>query len=117
MDGGSPLGEFLRARRSVTTPDQVGLPRCGRRRTPGLRRAEVAMLAGVSVDYYTRLEQGRDRHPSDEVLRALARALWFDLDATEHLYELARRQPRKRRTDDRVNEVSPTVLRFVEGCD
>jgi transcriptional regulator with XRE-family HTH domain len=75
------------------------------------------MLAGVSVDYYTRLEQGRERHPSDQVLRALARALWFDLDATEHLYELARRQPRKRRTDDRVNEVSPTVLRFVEGCD
>ncbi|GII44415.1 transcriptional regulator [Planotetraspora silvatica] len=82
-----------------------------------MRRVEVAMLAGVSVDYYTRLEQGRECHPSDQVLRALARALWFDVDATEHLHELARGEPRKRRTADRVEEVNPIVLRFVEGCD
>jgi transcriptional regulator with XRE-family HTH domain len=99
------------------TPDQVGLPLFGRRRTPGLRRVEVAMLAGVSVDYYSRLEQGRECHPSDQVLRALARALSFDLDATEHLYELARGGPRKRRTAEEIDEVSPTVVRFVEGCD
>jgi hypothetical protein len=75
------------------------------------------MLAGVSVDYYTRLEQGRECHPSDQVLRALARALSFDLDATEHLYELARGgPPRKRRAAEEIDEVNPTVLRFVEGC-
>nr|WP_308442331.1 helix-turn-helix transcriptional regulator [Planotetraspora thailandica] len=72
----SPLGEFLRARRQVVGVDQVGLPSGDdRRRTPGLRRNEVALLAGVSVDYYTRLEQGRERNPSDQVLDALAGAL------------------------------------------
>ncbi|GAA1298400.1 transcriptional regulator [Planotetraspora silvatica] len=117
MFDGNLLGEFLRARRSVTTPDQVGLPRVGRRRTPGLRRDEVAILAGVSVDYYTRLEQGREHKPSDQVLQALARALRLDADATEHLYELARGRPHKRRPTGRVDAVNPSVLRFVEGCD
>lgn len=69
------LGAFLRARREAVTPAQVGLPEGGRRRTPGLRRSELATLAGVSVEYLARLEQGRDRHPSPAVLGALADAL------------------------------------------
>jgi len=69
------LGTFLRQRREAVSPEQVGLPPGGRRRTPGLRRAELATLAGVSVDYLTRLEQGRDRHPSAQVLAALADTL------------------------------------------
>ncbi|MFC7640021.1 helix-turn-helix domain-containing protein [Streptosporangium lutulentum] len=63
MDSDNLLGEFLRARREVTAPRQVGLLHSGPRRTPGLRREELAMLAGVSTDYYIRLEQGRERHP------------------------------------------------------
>jgi transcriptional regulator with XRE-family HTH domain len=69
------LGTFLRQRRDALSPAQVGLPTGGRRRTPGLRRAEVATLSGVSVDYLTRLEQGRDRRPSAQVLAALADTL------------------------------------------
>ncbi|QIQ02934.1 helix-turn-helix domain-containing protein [Streptomyces liangshanensis] len=69
------LGLFLRARREALTPAQVGLPGGSRRRTPGLRRSELAMLAGISVEYLARLEQGRDRHPSPQVLGALAEAL------------------------------------------
>jgi transcriptional regulator with XRE-family HTH domain len=69
------LGRFLRARREALTPADVGLAAGARRRTPGLRRSEVATLAGVSVEYLTRLEQGRDRHPSAQVLAALADAL------------------------------------------
>ncbi|MFC7645410.1 helix-turn-helix domain-containing protein [Streptosporangium lutulentum] len=61
MGGDKLLGDFLRARREITTPEQVGLLGVGPRRTPGLRREEVAMLAGVSTDYYVRLEQGRER--------------------------------------------------------
>ena len=91
------LGEFLRARRALVTPEDVGLPDLGRRRVAGLRREELALLAGVSVDYYVRLEQGRDRHPSEQVLDALARALCLDDDATAHLHELARPAPRRRR--------------------
>jgi transcriptional regulator with XRE-family HTH domain len=71
----SELGTFLRTRREAVTPAEVGLPNGGRRRTPGLRRAELATLAGVSVDYLVRLEQGRDRRPSPQVLGALADAL------------------------------------------
>ncbi|MEU9833667.1 helix-turn-helix domain-containing protein [Streptosporangium sp. NPDC048047] len=74
------LGMFLRARREAVTPAEVGLPEGMRRRTPGLRRAELATLAGVSVEYLTRLEQGRDRHPSPQVLTALADALRLSAD-------------------------------------
>jgi transcriptional regulator with XRE-family HTH domain len=79
------LGSFLRARREAVTPAQVGLPVNGRRRTPGLRRAELATLAGVSVDYLTRLEQGRDRRPSPQVLAALADALRLPTVERVHL--------------------------------
>ncbi|BCB77046.1 helix-turn-helix transcriptional regulator [Phytohabitans flavus] len=84
------LGEFLRGRREAVTPAEVGLPDGPRRRTPGLRRAELATLAGVSVEYLTRLEQGRDRHPSPQVLGALADALRLDVDQRFHLHLLAK---------------------------
>ncbi|GAA4583642.1 helix-turn-helix transcriptional regulator [Planotetraspora phitsanulokensis] len=83
-------------------------------RTPGLRRDEVAMLAGVSTDYYMRLEQGRERHPSDQVIEALARALLLGSEATEHLHRLAReRVPLRRPVDHPV----PDLLRLVKAWD
>ncbi|WP_245669892.1 helix-turn-helix domain-containing protein [Micromonospora mirobrigensis] len=98
-----PLGEYLRARRELVGPAEVGLPPHGRRRVPGLRREEVALLAGISADYYLRLEQGRDRNPSDQVVEALARALRLDTDATAHLRRLARPTPvRPTRRPERV---------------
>lgn len=84
------LGEYLRARRSLVRPEDVGLRREGRRRVPGLRREELALLAGISPDYYMRLEQARDVHPSDQVLDSLARALRLDVDGTNYLYQLSR---------------------------
>ncbi|MEV4946825.1 helix-turn-helix domain-containing protein [Streptomyces sp. NPDC053755] len=84
------LGAFLRARREVLTPAEAGLPTGPRRRTPGLRRAELAMLAGISVEYLARLEQGRDRNPSPQVLGALSDALRLPLDARLHLRRLVK---------------------------
>lgn len=84
------LGTFLRNRRSEVTPAEVGLPPGQRRRTPGLRRSEVAMLAGVSVEYLIRLEQGRDRHPSAQVLAALAGPLRLTSAERAHLYRLTK---------------------------
>lgn len=85
------LGEYLRARRAAVTPQQAGLPvrRGEHRRVAGLRREEVAMLAGVSHDYYTRLEQGRERGPSPQVVEALAAALCLCDDERTHLYTVA----------------------------
>ncbi|MEV7180313.1 helix-turn-helix transcriptional regulator [Kitasatospora sp. NPDC093679] len=83
------LGEYLRARRAQLAPDRAGVSAVGHRRVPGLRREEVARLAGVSTDYYTRLEQGRERNPSPQLLQAVARALGLDGDAVEHLAGLA----------------------------
>lgn len=90
MDRRNELGDFLKARRALVSPRQAGLPEDEPRRVLGLRRQEVAALAGVSADYYSRLEQGRERHPSDQVLRAISRALQLDTHATEHLASLAR---------------------------
>lgn len=84
------LGGFLQSRRARIQPEDVGLPPYGRRRVPGLRREEVAQLAGVSVDYYVRLEQGRGRHVSDAVLDAVARVLRLDATEQAHLRDLAR---------------------------
>src|SRR5690349_12078944 len=84
------LGQFLCARREATAPESVGLPAGARRRTPGLRRAEVATLAGASVEYLTRLEQGRDRNPSAQVLGALADALRFTAEERVHLRYLGK---------------------------
>lgn len=83
------VAEFLRARRGQLQPGDVGLPDSGRRRTPGLRREEVATLAGVSIDYLVRLEQGRDTKPSPSVIAALADALRLDDDQRRELYKLA----------------------------
>jgi transcriptional regulator with XRE-family HTH domain len=83
------LGEYLRSRRARVRPEDVGLPPgTGRRQTPGLRREELAALAGLSVDYYTRLEQGRDTNPGVSVLGALARALRLNQDERAHLFAL-----------------------------
>jgi transcriptional regulator with XRE-family HTH domain len=82
--------EFLISRRANVTPEQAGLPDVGERRVPGLRREEVAMLAGVSTDYYTRLERGKIRGASESVLNAIARALKLDDVEREHLFDLAR---------------------------
>ncbi len=93
----SELGGYLRLRRERLRPQDVGLPAGSRRRVPGLRREEVALLAGISVEYYLRLEQGRDQHPSDQVLDSLARALRLDADAETYLRALARpRRPAAR---------------------
>lgn len=83
------LGEYLRARRELVRPEDAGLRVTGVRRTPGLRREEVATLAGISADYYLRLEQGRDRNPSGQVLDAVARVLGLDATAIAYLYGLA----------------------------
>ncbi|WP_203887848.1 helix-turn-helix transcriptional regulator [Planotetraspora kaengkrachanensis] len=116
MDRSRLLGQFLRARRECTAIEDVGLPCAGRRRTPGLRREELATLAGVSTDYLVRLEQGRERRPSEQVLDALARALDLDVDAIEHLHELARPRVR-RRPVNRVDHVSPSLLQLLGAWD
>ncbi|MEW1959374.1 helix-turn-helix transcriptional regulator [Kineococcus sp. NPDC059986] len=98
----NPLGEFLRARRELLNPSDVGVRVTGVRRTPGLRREEVATLAGISADYYLRLEQGRDRNPSRQVLEAVARVLRLDAAGTDHLLSLVaadHRAPRRRPRD------------------
>jgi transcriptional regulator with XRE-family HTH domain len=93
--GGTELAQFLRARRTQTSPDQVGLTvGPGLRRTPGLRREELATLAGMSIDYYVRLERGKETRPSPAVLDALARALRLDDAEHQHLRELAARAAR-----------------------
>ncbi len=86
----SELTDFLRTRRAQVTPQDAGLPANGRRRTPGLRREEVAQLAGVGLSWYTWLEQGRDIRPSAQVLDALARVLRLDRAERAHLFHLAR---------------------------
>jgi transcriptional regulator with XRE-family HTH domain len=110
------IGEYLRARRELVRPEDVGIPDLSsRRRVPGLRREEVAMLAGVSSDYYVRLEQGRDEHPSQQVLDALARALQLDDDATAHLHRLAAPPTRRRRKTPRPERVPAGILQLIES--
>ncbi|WP_305783785.1 helix-turn-helix domain-containing protein [Symbioplanes lichenis] len=90
MDVRSPLGEFLQARRARLRPEDVGLPRYGdRRRVPGLRREELALLAGVSAGYYTRIEQGQSQGASPEVLDAIATAMRLTTPEREHLHDLS----------------------------
>ncbi|WP_305783939.1 helix-turn-helix domain-containing protein [Symbioplanes lichenis] len=107
------LGAFLRARRELVRPEEVGLPSTGLRRVKGLRREEVALLAGISAEYYLRLEQGRDRNPSAQVLEAVARVLRLDAEAAAYLQELGRPKPR-RRLPRSVDEV-PDGLRMLVG--
>jgi transcriptional regulator with XRE-family HTH domain len=108
MSRPNALGEYLRARRELVEPADAGLRVMGVRRTPGLRREEVATLAGISADYYLRLEQGRDRNPSPQVLEALARVFGLDATATQYLLSLSSARPAKARPR---REVVPTGIR------
>src|SRR5260370_38659024 len=116
MDRSAEIREFLRTRRARITPEQAGLaPYPGARRVPGLRRAEVAQLAGVSVDYYIRLERGRTRAVSESVLDAVARPLQLDDTERAHLFDLAqpaatRSRPRRTPTPQRVRPVGYHAL-------
>jgi transcriptional regulator with XRE-family HTH domain len=115
-----PLAAFLRARRERTSPRDVGLPVNSRRRTPGLRREEVATLAGVSADYLVRLEQGRDEHPSPEVLVALADAMRMSDDERRHLYHLGAISNSTAMCPAAVplvHDVAPTVRAIVDRLD
>ncbi|MFI5933992.1 helix-turn-helix transcriptional regulator [Actinoplanes sp. NPDC051494] len=109
----TPMGEFLRHRRDAVRPAEAGLPDRGDRRVAGLRREEVAQLAGVSVDYYVRLEQGRERNPSPQVVDALAAALRLGDDARAHLFRLAGLAPRIRRvfTPEHVDPALEQLMR------
>jgi transcriptional regulator with XRE-family HTH domain len=121
--GTNRLGEYLRARRALVTPDQAGLPGGLHRRVSGLRREEVALLAGISADYYLRLERGRDTNPSVQVLGSLARVLQLDDVETEYLMGLgitrpsARRPRRVERVPARVHHLLAVIdaPAFVEG--
>ncbi|MEV6305351.1 helix-turn-helix transcriptional regulator [Actinoplanes sp. NPDC051861] len=103
MSETNALGAFLRARRELVTPEQAGIPDVGVRRVPGLRREEVAMLAGISADYYLRLERGRNRNPSLQVIESIARVLQLDEDHFAHLLtlvsEVSRKHPRRARRE------------------
>ena len=111
--GPSMLGHYLRARRGLVQPEDVGLVREPNRRVAGLRREEVATLAGISPDYYLRLEQGHDHQPSDQVLRSLGRALSLDAPAVDYLNRLAR--PDARRTQRRASDIStdPSIVTLL----
>ncbi|MEV7562924.1 helix-turn-helix transcriptional regulator [Streptomyces sp. NPDC089795] len=113
----SDLGDFLRARRARLRPDDVGLVSYGRRRVAGLRREEVAVLAGMNSDYYARLEQGRERGPSAQILEAIGDALRLDEAAREHLFRLAGTAPDgDRRGARRPREsVGASLRRLLDG--
>ncbi|SIR99718.1 helix-turn-helix transcriptional regulator [Williamsia sterculiae] len=106
------LAEFLRHRREALQPEDVGLPRGVRRRTTGLRREEVAALAGMSTDYYSRIEQQRGPQPSDQMLAAIARALHLTLDERDHLFRLAGQNTPQRVA--RGDHVSPGMMRILD---
>ncbi|MFI9801297.1 helix-turn-helix transcriptional regulator [Streptomyces sp. NPDC052302] len=119
-----PLAAYLRARRELVPPAAVGIPDTGNRRVAGLRREEVAFLAGVSSDYYVRLEQGRDQHPSEQVLLSIAGALQLDEEATAYLLQLAasprirRRRPRPEQAGDGIRTLInswPLTPAYVHG--
>lgn len=119
MDTRSEVREFLFTRRARITPDQAGLPVFGgNRRVAGLRREEVALLAGVSVDYYTRLERGDLSGASDSVLDSLARALQLDDAETAHLFDLARAanaSPLARKPRKRPDDLRPGIRRLLDA--
>jgi transcriptional regulator with XRE-family HTH domain len=122
-DESNLLGDYLRVRRELVTPEQAGIPVVGVRRVAGLRREEVAMLAGISVDYYVRLEQGRDRNPSIQILESIARVLGLDEGSSEYLLGLGAekphriRRPRKETVPSGVAKLLATLPlpAFVEG--
>ncbi len=111
----SELGEFLRVRRAALQPEDVGVLNYGIRRVPGLRREELAMLAGVSTTYYTRLEQGLSTNASDAVIDSIARALNLSKDERAHLFNLARPGKAKRRLPAKPDKVRPGTLRLIQS--
>jgi transcriptional regulator with XRE-family HTH domain len=122
--GENMLGEHLRAQRARVRPEQVGLPGGSNRRVPGLRRSEVALLAGISSDYYLRLEQGRDRRPSSQILEALAKVFGLDPTGTAYLLSLTdqpairhRRRARRETVPDGIKMLlaSLNLPAFIEG--
>lgn len=118
MDAANELSEFLTSRRAKIAPEQAGLRSYGRRQVPGLRREEVASLAGVSVDYYKRLERGNASGVSDGVLEALADALQLDDAERAHLFDLARAaspMPSRRLRRPSAQQVRPVVQRIVDS--
>ena len=115
---GTPVGDFIRAKRDSLDPASLGLPEQARRRAPGLRRSELASRAGISVEYLTRLEQGRDRNPSTSVVNAVADALSLDRAEREHLRYLAKIAggacaAHQERPEPLPREVRPTVLQTL----
>jgi transcriptional regulator with XRE-family HTH domain len=118
MDASSELSQFLTSRRAKVTPEQAGLPTYGQRRVPGLRREEVASLAGVSVEYYKRLERGNATGASDIVLESLADALRLDDAERSHLFDLARAAspiPPRQRTRPVQQRVRPAVQQILDS--
>jgi transcriptional regulator with XRE-family HTH domain len=118
VNNASEIREFLTSRRAKVTPEQAGIPRYGRqRRVSGLRREEVALLANISVEYYTRLERGVGRGVSDEVLESVSRALQLDEAEHAHLLDLIRASSKKRRVrrSSTAQLVRPSVRRIVDA--
>jgi transcriptional regulator with XRE-family HTH domain len=113
MTNRAELAAFLRARRAGVAPQQAGLPLTGQRRTPGLRRQEVAQLAGMSVDYYIRLEQGRGPQPSRQVLSALARALMLTAAERDYLFRMAGSVPPLPQQPSR--EITPGIRHLLDS--
>src|SRR3954453_2300415 len=118
LDRGAELSEFLPTRRARLKPEDVGLPDFGRhRRVPGLRREELAQLAGVSMAYYTRLEQGNGRNVSAEVLDAIARALRLTDAEHAHLTHLAKPKAHKKKQQTRPQQVRGTLQTLLDSMD
>ena len=109
------LADFLRTRRQALQPEDVGLPRGRRRRTDGLRREEVAVLSDMSVDYYSRLEQRRGPHPSEQMLAALARGLRLSLEERDHMFRLAGYATPQRVL--RTDHIKPGMMRIFDGLE
>ncbi len=118
LDRRAELSEFLRTRRARLKPEDVGLPEYGRhRRVPGLRREELAQLAGVSVAYYTRLEQGNGRNVSAEVLDSIARALRLSNAEHAHLTHLAKPKQHKKKQAARQEQVRPALRQLLDSIE
>jgi transcriptional regulator with XRE-family HTH domain len=121
MDRSSEIRDFLTSRRARVTPEQAGVPTfAGVRRVPGLRREEVAHAAGISVDYYNRLERGKTTNASPEILDAIARTLQLDPTEHDHLFDLfttSRRAPARPTRRRSQLTVRPTLQRLIDGLD
>jgi len=113
--GTGELGDFLRSRRAMLTPGQVGIASYGTRRVPGLRREELAQLAGVSATYYTRLEQGQSTNASESVIDSIARALNLNEDERAHLHDLARPARAVRRRPARPDHARLGTIRLLNA--